>query len=76
MTKGRRGLGGFLADFLRGSREGLAAFLFLAPAIAMVLVLRILPSTQAIIDSVRLPMAVSALAISPSFSTIRAFRIR
>ena len=55
MTKGRRGLGGFLADFLRGSREGLAAFLFLAPAIAMVLVLRILPSTQAIIDSVRLP---------------------
>jgi multiple sugar transport system permease protein len=51
----RRSPGGLVPAFLRGGWAGWSAPLFLAPAVAAVLVLRVLPSAQAVFDSLRLP---------------------
>jgi multiple sugar transport system permease protein len=51
----RRSLADLVATVLRGGREGSTALAFLAPAIAAVLVLRLLPSGRAIFESLRLP---------------------
>jgi multiple sugar transport system permease protein len=51
----RQSLGDFVPGLLRGGRAGWSLPLFLAPAIAAVLVLRLLPSAQAVLDSLRLP---------------------
>jgi multiple sugar transport system permease protein len=52
---GRRSLGGLVSAFLGGGRQGRAAAFFLAPAVAAVLVLRLLPSARAMFESLRLP---------------------